>query len=84
MPEAAPDALRKLAPLTAKPVLYVVNVDEGTDELPEDLVRHAEGMEATVIAISARVEAELRELEPCRGRGDADRARDRALRASSD
>jgi ribosome-binding ATPase len=64
VPEAAPDALRKLAPLTAKPVLYVVNVDEGSEELPEDLVHHAEGMEAAVIAISARVEAELRELEP--------------------
>ena len=29
LPEAAPDALRKLSPLTAKPILYVVNVDEG-------------------------------------------------------
>ena len=28
VPEDAPDALRNLAPLTAKPVLYVANVDE--------------------------------------------------------
>jgi GTP-binding protein YchF len=64
VPEAAPDALWKLAPLTAKPVLYVVNVDEGSEELPEELIPHAEEMDAKVIGISARVEAELRELEP--------------------
>ena len=64
VPEAAPDALRKLSPLTAKPVLYVVNVDEGETEAPPDLVAHAEEMEAKVVVISARVEAELRELDP--------------------
>jgi ribosome-binding ATPase len=64
VPEAAPGALRKLSPLTAKPVLYVVNVDEGETEAPPDLVAHAEEMEAKVVVISARVEAELRELDP--------------------
>jgi GTP-binding protein YchF len=64
VPEAARDALRKLSPLTAKPVLYVVNVDEGETESPPDLVTHAEEMEAKVVVISARVEAELRELDP--------------------
>jgi GTP-binding protein YchF len=64
VPEAAPEALRKLSPLTAKPVLYVVNVDEGGTEAPADLVAHAEAMEAKVVVISARVEAELRELDP--------------------
>jgi ribosome-binding ATPase len=63
VPDAAPDALRKLSPLTAKPVLYVVNVDEGVDEAPPEISQHAAGMEAAVVAISARVEAELRELE---------------------
>jgi GTP-binding protein YchF len=63
VPEAAPEALRKLSPLTAKPVLYVVNVDEGVTEAPADLVAHAEEMEAKVVVISARVEAELRELD---------------------
>jgi GTP-binding protein YchF len=63
VPEAAPDAGRKLAPLTAKPVLYVVNVDEGDTEAPAELVAHAEGMRAKVVVISARVEAELRELD---------------------
>jgi ribosome-binding ATPase len=64
VPGAAPDALRKLSPLTAKPVLYVVNVDEGETEPPPGLVTHAEEMEAKVVVISARVESELRELDP--------------------
>jgi GTP-binding protein YchF len=64
VPEAAPDALRKLSPLTAKPLLYVVNVDEGVTEPPPELVAHAEEMRAKVVVISARVEAELRELDP--------------------
>jgi ribosome-binding ATPase len=64
VPEAAPDALRELSPLTAKPVLYVVNVDEGETEAPPNLVSHAESMGAKVVVISARVESELRELDP--------------------
>src|SRR5262245_41523623 len=64
VPEAAPDALRKLSPLTAKPVLYVVNVDEGVTEAPPELVTHAEQTDARVVVISARVESELRELDP--------------------
>jgi ribosome-binding ATPase len=64
VPEAAPDALRRLSPLTAKPVLYVVNVDEGETEPPPGLVAHAAGREGKVVVISARVESELRELEP--------------------
>ena len=64
VPEAAPDALRKLSPLTAKPVLYVVNVEEGETEAPPELLAHAEGMDAKVVVISARIEADLRELDP--------------------
>ena len=61
---AAPDALRKLSPLTAKPVLYVANVDEGETAVPPELAEHAAALGAGAIAIPARVEAELRELEP--------------------
>jgi GTP-binding protein YchF len=64
VPEAAPDAMRNLTPLTAKPVLYVVNVGEGETEPPPDLLAHAEGMDAKVVVISAKVESELRELDP--------------------
>ena len=64
VPEAAPDALRKLAPLTAKPMLYVVNVDEGEGEVPPELAEKAAAARAGAVAISARVESELRELDP--------------------
>jgi ribosome-binding ATPase len=64
VPEAAPDAMRNLSALTAKPVLYVVNVGEGETEAPPDLLAHADGMDAKVVVISAKVESELRELEP--------------------
>jgi ribosome-binding ATPase len=64
VPEAAPDALRKLSPLTAKPLLYVANVDEGVSVVPPELAARAAEVDAVAIAISARVESELRELEP--------------------
>jgi GTP-binding protein YchF len=63
VPEAISDALRKLSPLTAKPVLYVANVEEGETEVPAELAEHASAQGAGAVAISARVEAELRELE---------------------
>jgi GTP-binding protein YchF len=63
VPDAAPDALRNLSPLTAKPVLFVVNVDEGTDEIPPEIVEHAAGHDAGVVAVSSRLEAELAELD---------------------
>jgi GTP-binding protein YchF len=63
VPEAAGDALRKLWPLTAKPMLYVANVDEGVVEVPPQLAARAEAVGAVAVAISARVEAELRELD---------------------
>ena len=64
VPEAAGDALRKLWPLTAKPVLYVANVDEGAVEVPEALAARASEVGAAAVAISAKVESELRELPP--------------------
>ncbi len=62
-PEAAADALRKLSPLTAKPVLYVANVDEGETDVPGELAARAAAAGAGTVAISARVESELRELD---------------------
>jgi GTP-binding protein YchF len=63
-PAEAPDALALLQPLTAKPVLFVANVDEGADQLPEALAAHAAAQGAGAVAISARLEAELAELDP--------------------
>ena len=62
-PAEAPEALRALAPLTAKPVLFVANVDEGTDEVPEAVAAHAAAEGAGAVAISARLESELGELD---------------------
>ncbi len=90
VPEAAPDALRKLSPLTAKPVLYVANVDEGETEVPDALARRARELGAGAVAISARVEAELRELDPGEaeemrsGLGIERSALDRLIRAAFD
>jgi GTP-binding protein YchF len=64
VPEEAPDALRNLQPLTAKPVLYVANVGEGDPlEVPPEIAAHAEKMGARAVAVSARIEAELSELD---------------------
>ena len=63
VPDAAPDALRHLSPLTGKPVLYVANVDEDDDAVPAAVADHAAAVGAAAVAISSRVEAELTELD---------------------
>lgn len=63
-PEGAPDAVRHLQALTSKPMLYVVNVDEGESEVPDDIARHAAANDAVAIALSHRIEGELAELDP--------------------
>ncbi len=62
-PKDAPHAVRDLGPLTAKPVLFVANVNEGDDEVPADVAAHAAAQGAVAVAISSRIEAELAELE---------------------
>ena len=62
-PEDAPHALRDLGALTAKPVLFVVNVDEGSDSVPPEVADHAAAEGAGVVAVSSRIESELAELE---------------------
>jgi GTP-binding protein YchF len=64
VPADAPDAARNLSPLTGKPVLFVANVDEGSDEVPAVVAEHAAAQGAGAVAISSRIEAELAELEP--------------------
>ena len=64
VPDAAPAAPRLLAALTSKPILYVANVDEGEVEVPAALGAHAAEVGAGVVAISARIESELAELDP--------------------
>jgi ribosome-binding ATPase len=62
-PEEAPNALRDLQPLTAKPVLFVANVDEGDDAVPAEVAAHADTHGAQAVAVSSRIEAELSELD---------------------
>jgi GTP-binding protein YchF len=63
VPAGAPNAMRDLSPLTAKPVLFVANVDEGSDEVPEAVAAYAAAQGAGAVAVSSRIEAELSELE---------------------
>jgi ribosome-binding ATPase len=62
-PPDAPNAARDLGSLTSKPVLFVANVDEGSEEVPAAVAEHARAQGAGVVAVSARVESELGELE---------------------
>jgi GTP-binding protein YchF len=62
-PEDAPNALRDLGSLTAKPVLFVANVDEGSEEIPAEIASHAAAQGAGAVAVSSRIESELSELD---------------------
>ena len=63
LPEEAPNAARDLGSLTSKPVLFVANVDEGSEEVPAAVAEHAAAQGARAVAVSSRIEAELAELE---------------------
>ena len=63
VPEEAHNAARDLGSLTAKPVLFVVNVDEGSDVVPAEIAAHARAQGAGAVAVSSRIEAELAELD---------------------
>jgi GTP-binding protein YchF len=62
-PDDAPEAARELGALTAKPVLFVANVDEGSEEVPAAIATHAAAQGARAVAISSRIESELAELD---------------------
>jgi GTP-binding protein YchF len=63
LPQDAPSAARDLGSLTAKPVLFVANVDEGSEEIPAEIAEHASAQGARAVAVSSRIESELGELE---------------------
>jgi GTP-binding protein YchF len=63
-PADAPGAMRLLQPLTSKPVLYVANVSEGAAlEPPPAVAERAAAAGAAAVALSARLESELAELD---------------------
>jgi GTP-binding protein YchF len=63
VPEEAPNAARDLGSLTSKPVLFVANVDEGSEDVPPAVAEHAAAQGAGAVAVSSRIEAELSELD---------------------
>ena len=63
VPDAAAHGPVNLQALTSKPILYVANVDEGDAEPPEAVAAHATAVGAGVVAVSARIEGELTELD---------------------
>ena len=63
VPQDAPNAARELGLLTAKPVLFVANVDEGSEVVPAEIEAHASAQNARAVAVSSRIESELAELE---------------------
>jgi ribosome-binding ATPase len=63
VPDEAPGAARDLGSLTSKPVLFVANVDEGSEEVPAAVAEYAAAQGARAVAVSSRIEAELAELE---------------------
>jgi hypothetical protein len=63
VPKQAPNAARDLGSLTSKPVLFVANVDEGSEEVPAVVAEHAAAQGARAVAVSSRIESELAELD---------------------
>ncbi len=66
VPPASPDAVRELHLLTAKPVMYVANVDQpdDTDSPAVQAVRAiAEAEGSPLVVISGKLEAEIAELD---------------------
>jgi GTP-binding protein YchF len=61
-PDEVEIAAKSLGLLTAKPVLFVANVDEDTAGVPDAISQHADTHAAAAVAISARLESELAEL----------------------
>jgi GTP-binding protein YchF len=72
LPEAEAKEIASFGLMTAKPILYIANVDEddllGQGERCSALRKYAEQVGATVIPVCAKLESELAELdEPDRG-----------------
>ena len=64
--EKALELLKPLNLLTAKPVLYIANVDEGSPDgnrYSAEVEKHAGTVGAEFVAISAQIEAELAQLD---------------------
>ncbi|MGX6449711.1 redox-regulated ATPase YchF [Patulibacter sp. S7RM1-6] len=65
VPEDHPKVAQNLQPLTAKPVLFVANIDENdaSGTVPDAIAAHAEAQGAVAVAVSSRLESELVEMD---------------------
>jgi GTP-binding protein YchF len=67
LPEAEAKSIHSFGLMTAKPILYVANVDEtdlaGQAPLVQRVREYAETVGANVVCVSAKLEAELAELD---------------------
>ncbi len=67
LPEPEELAIRSYGLMTAKPILYLANVDEsdleGSDPLVDRVREHAEKVGANVVCVCAKLEAEIAELD---------------------
>ena len=80
-PADAPDAMTLLSPLTAKPVLFVANVDEGSGEVPPEILEYARAAGGRGGRDLGAARRRARRARPRGGGGDARGAGRRALRA---
>jgi GTP-binding protein YchF len=68
LPEADLKLMKSYGLLTLKPILYVANVAEddlaGEAELVRQVRQHAKKVNAGVVAVCAKIEAEIAELDP--------------------
>ena len=60
--------IKELSLLSAKPIIYIANVDEGdmvaeTNDLVEQVKEYAKAEDAAVVTISARIESDIAELD---------------------
>lgn len=67
LPEAEAKAISSYGLMTAKPILYIANVDEndlqGTGPMASAVRTYAESIGASVVPVCAKLEAELAELD---------------------
>lgn len=62
------ELIKELHLLTAKPTIYITNIDEtdlgAENEMVRQVKEHAKQEEALVVTVSAKIEADIAELEP--------------------
>ena len=86
LPETEAKAISSYGLMTAKPILYIANVDEddlhGEGKLATEVRNYATSIGCSVVPVCAKLEAELAELDDARSQRDARVSRLDSTRAS--